>query len=123
MGLGKTLQTLTWLVWLRAQSGGARPSLVICPKSVTDNWRAEVEHFSPGLRVRVWPSGGVEGLPAETGSADLHVINYAQLRGVGDALAKKEFLAVILDEGQFIKNPASITARLASACAPRTGSS
>lgn len=113
MGLGKTLQTLTWLVWLRAQPGGARPSLVVCPKSVTDNWRAEVEHFAPGLRVRVWPSGAVEKLPTEIRSADLHVINYAQLRSIGEALAKKDFLAVILDEGQFIKNPASITARLA----------
>ncbi|MEP6672892.1 MAG: DEAD/DEAH box helicase [Chthoniobacter sp.] len=113
MGLGKTLQTLTWLLWLRAQPEGARPSLVVCPKSVTDNWRAEVEHFAPGLRVRVWPSGGVENFPAEIKSADLHVINYAQLRSIGDALAKKEFLAVILDEGQFIKNPTSITARLA----------
>jgi hypothetical protein len=113
MGLGKTLQTLTWLVWLRAQPGGARSSLVICPKSVTDNWRAEVEHFAPGLRVRVWHRWDVDQLPAETNSADLHVINYAQLRSVGEALAKKGFLAVILDEGQFIKNPTSITARLA----------
>jgi hypothetical protein len=113
MGLGKTLQTLTWLVWLRGQPDGARPSLVVCPKSVTDNWRAEVEHFAPGLRVRVWHRTDVDRLPAELNSADLHVINYAQLRSIGDALAKKRFLAVILDEGQFIKNPTSITARLA----------
>ena len=113
MGLGKTLQTLTWLVWLRAQSETPLPSLVICPKSVTDNWRAEVEHFAPGLRVRIWQRHDVGALPDETGGADLHVINYAQLRTVGEALAKITFLAVILDEGQFIKNPTSITARLA----------
>ena len=113
MGLGKTLQTLTWLVWLRAQPDGERPSLVICPKSVTDNWRAEVERFAPGLRVRVWQRNDVDKLPAELAGADLHVINYAQLRSVGEALAKTAFLAVILDEGQFIKNPTSITARLA----------
>ena len=113
MGLGKTLQTLTWLVWLRAQSATAQPSLVICPKSVTDNWRAEVERFAPELRVRIWQRHDVGALPSETASADLHVLNYAQLRTVGDALAKIGFLAVILDEGQFIKNPTSITARLA----------
>ncbi len=113
MGLGKTLQTLTWLVWLRAQPDGAKASLVICPKSVTDNWRAEVERFAPGLRVRVWQRTDVDKLPGATDSADLHVINYAQLRSVGEALAKTAFLAVILDEGQFIKNPTSITARLA----------
>ena len=119
MGLGKTLQTLTWLVWLRAQATAPQPSLVICPKSVTDNWRAEVERFAPGLRVRIWQRHDVGALPDETASADLHVVNYAQLRSVGEALAKIGFLAVILDEGQFIKNPTSITARLA--CSLRAG--
>src|SRR5207249_8115840 len=64
MGLGKTLQTLTWLSWLRqnrasvpaADNGETRqtpadaapntsdaaaavlPTLVVCPKSVMDNW-------------------------------------------------------------------------------------
>ena len=115
MGLGKTVQTLTWLAWLRETGGEKRPALVICPKSVADNWRAEVEQFYPGLRVRVWSRTDIAGLPKETASADLHVINYAQLRTVGDAVAKIQFLAVILDEGQFIKNPDSITAKLARA--------
>ncbi len=113
MGLGKTLQTLTWLVWLREQSKDPRPAIVICPKSVTDNWRAEAERFAPGLRIRVWPGGELGRLPSEVSNADLHVINYAQLRSLGTALAKLEFLAVILDEGQFIKNPSSATAQIA----------
>ena len=67
MGLGKTLQTLAWLVWLREQgqwaiasarstrdsaSTPALPSLVVCPKSVMDNWHAEAARFTPGLRVK-----------------------------------------------------------------------
>ncbi len=113
MGLGKTLQTLTWLVWLREQTVEPLPALVVCPKSVTDNWRAEAERFAPGLRIRVWSGGDLSKLTRETGTADLHVINYAQLRSVGAPLAKAEFLAVILDEGQFIKNPSSSTAQIA----------
>jgi hypothetical protein len=130
MGLGKTVQTLAWLEWLRqtrnektgtvaphsqlsiSQSSNL-PSLVVCPKSVSDNWRAEAERFLPGLRVRVWHSSDIKSLPALVNSAELQVINYAQLRTVGDDLARTEFLAVILDEGQYIKNPASITAQLA----------
>ncbi len=115
MGLGKTLQTLTWLAWLRELPGAEalRPSLVVCPKSVSDNWRAESERFYPGLRVRVWGGTQLSALPKQTASADLHVINYAQLRSIGQVLTQVKFLAVILDEGQFIKNPSSATAQLA----------
>jgi hypothetical protein len=147
MGLGKTLQTLAWLLWLRAssstfqcrdnalaspplaQSNAAAtelatlecranqplPSLVVCPKSVTDNWRAEVGRFAPGLRVKIWHGSDAEDLPSLTGTADLHVLNYAQLRLVGESLARTDFQAVILDEGQYIKNPASQTAQIARA--------
>jgi superfamily II DNA or RNA helicase len=136
MGLGKTVQTLAWIEWLRQSAGRSRgnethsgsesqslvtstateqkaPSLVVCPKSVADNWRAEAERFLPTLRVRVWHASDIKSLPALLDSAELHVINYAQLRTVGDELARTDFLAVILDEGQYIKNPASITAQLA----------
>ncbi|MCG3146961.1 MAG: RNA polymerase-associated protein RapA [Verrucomicrobiae bacterium] len=102
MGLGKTLQALTWLAWLRSQPGNAeRPVLVVCPKSVMDNWRVEAERFVPGLRVQL----GTAKKAAET---DLVVVNYTQLRALGTS---GSWLAVILDEGQYIKNPDSLTAK------------
>lgn len=132
MGLGKTLQTLTWLTWLREQSRAGvspvpqkqrgkagetpallSPSLVVCPKSVTDNWRAEAERFTPGLRVKVWGSGEFDSLLDHLKDADLHVLNYTQLRTIGEGLAPAQWLAVILDEGQYIKNPSSQTAMVA----------
>ena len=69
MGLGKTLQTLAWLLWLREQPAAARDSraLVVCPKSVMDNWHAEAARFTPGLRVRVWPAGELAKLRHRTG--------------------------------------------------------
>ncbi len=121
MGLGKTLQTLTWLAWMRdgGQTGAGTPtaltapSLVVCPKSVTDNWRAEAEHFFPSLKVRLWPARELKSFAGQLASADLHVLNYSQLRLVADDLARAEFHAVILDEGQYIKNPSSLTAQVA----------
>jgi len=121
MGLGKTIQTLTWLAWLREQaaaekrgdSGSVAPVLVVCPKSVCDNWRAEGERFVAGLRIRVWGGDEVKSLRTSTDTADIHIINYAQLRTIGESLAKIDFLAVILDEGQYIKNPTSMTAIIA----------
>ncbi|HAM72065.1 MAG TPA: serine/threonine protein phosphatase, partial [Verrucomicrobiales bacterium] len=110
MGLGKTLQTLSWILWLRGRSPeeAGRPSLVVCPKSVMENWRSEAAKFAPALRVRVMSSG--ESVFENVGAADLHVMNYAHLRLLGDRLTEVRWLAVILDEGQFIKNPDSQSA-------------
>ena len=115
MGLGKTLQTLTWLAWLQAQPGPVRPALVVCPKSVMDNWRTEAERFVPGLRVTLWRGVGVAKLRAAVAATDLLVVNYALLRSLAEPLAGIPWLAAILDEGQSIKNPESQTAKAARA--------
>jgi hypothetical protein len=123
MGLGKTLQTLVWIAWLRRSRpsvdpdpGSAPPplpSLVVCPKSVMDNWRAEAERFTPDLRVKVWSTLTLSKLGQHLNEAQIHVVNYAQLRLAEGHLTPIRWLAVILDEGQFIKNPDSQTAQAA----------
>ncbi len=121
MGLGKTLQTLAWLAWLRTplpQTPDAKthpPSLVVCPKSVTDNWRAEAERFYPSLRVRIWRGEPAEELITARETCDLIVINYSQLRFLSPTIASVPWLAAILDEAQYIKNPDSQTAQAARA--------
>lgn len=95
------------------ESTGPLPSLVVCPKSVCDNWRAESERFIEGMKVRVWGTDDVKSMPALVHTVDLHIINYAQLRTVGEELARLDFQVVILDEGQYIKNPSSMTAAIA----------
>ncbi len=112
MGLGKTLQTLTWIAWLRSEQQVKEPLLVICPKSVQDNWRGEVERFFPQLKVEVWnrASAGKTGLG---GTSDLLIIHYAQLRIHEELLRQVEWGAIILDEAQAIKNPTSQNAQAA----------
>ena len=109
MGLGKTLQTLAWLAWLKTRNGKhAKPSLVICPASVLHNWRREAERFTPHLKVLVLESGAARhNLRKQIPQYDLIVTNYALLRRDLAALQKFSFSAVILDEAQFIKNPAA----------------
>jgi len=142
MGLGKTLQTLAWLLWLHEQANGGTaavqkngdsatatqserpdapppnsvpPTLVVCPKSVMDNWHAEATRFTSALRVKSWPASQLSGFRDQLGSADIHVINYSQLRLLGESLIPTRWLAVVLDEGQYIKNPSSQTAQVARA--------
>src|SRR5260221_7646890 len=118
MGLGKTLQTLTWLAWLRG--GGAEalpaqdqaavngsgngivilPSLVVCPKSVMDNWRGEAQRFCAGLRVRLWEGEDAAALASARAEADIIVLNYAQLRSLSPEIAQHRWQVAILDEAQ-----------------------
>ncbi|MFM8470586.1 MAG: DEAD/DEAH box helicase, partial [Limisphaerales bacterium] len=109
MGLGKTLQTLIWLAWLKARNPkNPQPSLVICPASVLHNWRREAEKFVPHMKVLVLQSGaGRHSLRKQIPQHDIIVTNYALLRRDLEELNKFEFGALVLDEAQFIKNPAA----------------
>jgi SNF2 domain-containing protein/helicase-like protein len=118
MGLGKTLEALAWLAWLRETTLNAQPStpnssLVVCPKSVMDNWHAEANRFYPDLRVRLWRGEPGSELSAARENCDLLVINYTQLRYLSPEIASAPWLAAILDEAQYIKNPSSQTAQAA----------
>jgi SNF2 family DNA or RNA helicase len=61
----------------------------------------------------VLEAAGRKELEAALQHADVLVVNYAQLRFGVEALALREWLAVILDEGQHIKNPDSQSAQAA----------
>ncbi len=133
MGLGKTLQTLAWLLHLstlklklRSSTGGpaAKPFrvLVVCPKSVMVNWQLETARFAPSLTTTAFTSALLTPTSAPASdsqlsalNAQLLVANYTQLRLYADAFAAESWDAVILDEGQNIKNPASATASAARA--------
>jgi len=113
MGLGKTIQSITWILWLRSRYRNAWPCLVVCPKSVLDVWATEFAKAAPELKVQVLRDK--EELDLEVLYKDYHVMvmNYAQLRGCIDLLESVKWLAVILDEGQHIKNPDSKAAKAA----------
>ena len=53
MGLGKTLQTISFLGYLRFIRGINGPHLVITPKSTLDNWQREFNRWIPDIKVLV----------------------------------------------------------------------
>jgi SNF2 family DNA or RNA helicase len=107
MGLGKTAQTILWLSWLieQSKSSESRCSLIVAPKSVVPNWIAEVTKFAPHLRIRIVDGHTVEELPQLHRSHDLLVTTYALLRLHNVQFVGQPWLAAVLDEAQFIKNP------------------
>ena len=52
-GLGKTLQTIAFLGYLKFHRGTAGPHLVAVPKSTLDNWSREVAKWVPGFNALV----------------------------------------------------------------------
>jgi len=135
MGLGKTVQTLAWLLHLaenpqvRNTNIGAEPvppfrCLVVCPKSVTHGWLTEAARFAPGFAIAAFapvnPRAIKEAIEGTGGSAPrILVANYTQLRLHAAAFRGVEWDAVVLDEGQFIKNPSSQVAVVARALRSR----
>jgi hypothetical protein len=127
MGLGKTVQTLAYLLAVRAggpltpdQRPDPRPALVVCPMSVIGNWRREAERFAPGLPVLVHHGVGRGRGESFRRAAEEHAVvvtSYALLQRDLDHFAGVRWSAVVLDEAQNIKNPETRQARAARALA------
>jgi SNF2 family DNA or RNA helicase len=116
MGLGKTVQTLAFLLQERAAGRAEGPSLVVCPTSVVRNWHDEAARFAPDLRVLVHHGADRargKDLRAAVADADLVLTSYPLLRSDAAALAGDRLVRVVLDEAQQIKNPDTAQARAA----------
>ena len=53
MGLGKTMQTLAFLLLEKSKGRLEKPALIVIPTSVLPNWEAELERFAPDLHVHL----------------------------------------------------------------------
>jgi SWI/SNF-related matrix-associated actin-dependent regulator of chromatin subfamily A member 5 len=115
MGLGKTLQTIAFLAYLRENRGVRGPHMVIVPKSVVGNWMREIKKWCPAIRaVRM---GGTkaerlhfetEHLPKDPATGRYHwdvlVTSYEGLLRERGKLSKIEWRYLIIDEAHRIKN-------------------
>lgn len=114
MGLGKTLQTLTWLQMERHdEAARGKPSLIVCPTSLVDNWGDEAEKFTPNLRVLKIHGADRHEHWDKVAESDLIVTSYALLRRDLDEYLKHEFAVAVLDEAQHIKNRSTQNAKAA----------
>lgn len=137
MGLGKTLQTLALLLKFKRteeravfqydlmkdgqldlfatshQQEQVQPaSLIVLPTSLVHNWDSEIQKFTPSLKVykHVGPQRKTR---AELENAvfyyDIILTTYGTVRNDAEQLVKLKFFYLILDESQYVKNPASKT--------------
>jgi SNF2 family DNA or RNA helicase len=124
MGLGKTIQVLALLDARRQISGdggddrrnGAearRPSLVVVPRSLVFNWKAEAARFTPELRFLDHSTPDRIRDAGHFGEYDVVLTTYALLRKEAELFMGVEFDYAILDEAQAIKNADSQAAKAA----------
>ncbi|XP_074323523.1 putative helicase CHR10 isoform X1 [Apium graveolens] len=122
MGLGKTLQAISFLSYLKACRNIPGPFLVLCPLSVTDGWVSETASFAPKLRVlsyvgdkdhrrslrkniydHVKAEGDVTSFPF-----DVLLTTYDIALMDQDFLSQFQWYYSIIDEAQRLKNPSSV---------------
>lgn len=111
MGLGKTIQTISLLLHEKERLGKfSAPVLLIAPTSVVTNWEREIGKFAPGLQTYIH-----RGIDRLRGAAmrnaikdkDVMLTSYPVARLDAESIQPINWLAVILDEAQNIKNPAA----------------
>lgn len=103
MGLGKTVQVLAFFSHLDFK----RPTLIVAPTSLLFNWRREIEKFLPGASLYV--HNGKQRLESaeELKTYGIILTSYALLRQDQELFQSIQYETIVLDEGQYIKNPDS----------------
>ena len=112
MGLGKTLQALAHILAEKDTGRNkGRPSLVIAPTSVVENWQCEAAKFAPDLRVIILQGADRHRRFDQIPSADVVLTSYALLTRDLETYATHTFHILALDEAQHIKNPGAKVSR------------
>ena len=109
MGLGKTIQMLAVILsYVNEEGKGAKPSLVVCPSSLTLNWLGEANKFAPSLKVCVISGNALEREKKiqQIEKYNLVITSYDSLKRDIDFYEERnyQFKYMIADEAQYIKN-------------------
>ncbi|MGM9986040.1 MAG: DEAD/DEAH box helicase [Bacillaceae bacterium] len=106
MGLGKSAQTIAYLLYGKQTRLLTGPALIVCPTSVLGNWQREIEKFAPSLSVSLHYGGNrkKEALETHFQEADIVLTSYALVALDEEALTDVNWSTIVLDEAQNIKN-------------------
>lgn len=111
MGLGKTVQTLAHVLVEKEKGRLNAPALIVCPKSLLPNWRAEAARFAPSLRVLCITGTQRKALLDSVSEHDLVITTYPLLARDIDVLMQQKFAMCVCDEAQQLKNHKTQMAR------------
>ncbi|MEG4491426.1 DEAD/DEAH box helicase [Microcoleus sp. D3_18_C4] len=107
MGLGKSIELITFLLHLQEQNALEAPTLLVCPTSLLGNWEREVKKFGPTLKVLVHHGDKrAKGKAFATAikGKDLIITSYALVFRDAKEFQGIKWQGLVLDEAQNIKN-------------------
>lgn len=104
MGMGKTLQIIAYLLNRKAK-GNLRPSLIVMPLSILENWKNEISKFAPSiLPIMIYQGEYRQQLLETIPNYDLTFSTYETIARDQLYLGRINWKLVISDESQRIKN-------------------
>jgi uncharacterized Zn finger protein len=104
MGLGKTIQVITFLLKLKEEGALLKKKvLIVVPASLATNWQREIEKFAPPLKAAVY-HGSKRTMPVD---AEIIITTYGLARIDHKQLCEQDWICLITDETQNLKNPAN----------------
>ena len=110
MGLGKTIQLITVIMSYieNTKPKDQKPSIVVCPSSLTLNWENEIKKFAPSLKALVIHGNAFERHTElkKIPKYNIIITSYDLLKRDIDIYKELnfEFKYIIADEAQYIKN-------------------
>lgn len=105
MGLGKTVQTLAFLQLLKDRDELDKPTLIVMPTSLIGNWKNEINKFTPNLSYMELYGIDRANKFKDIEKYDIILTTYQLAQRDEEKYQSKNFLYIILDEAQKIKNP------------------
>ena len=112
-GLGKTLQSISFLGFLKESKGIRGPHLVIAPKSTLSNWLREVNRWCPSLVAFKFHGDQAEREKMkqehlQPGKFEVCITSYEIAIKESSTLRKFNWCYLVIDEAHRIKNEKSI---------------
>jgi SNF2 family DNA or RNA helicase len=105
MGLGKTAQAIAFINSLYLSEKQPISALVVAPKTLIENWKAEFDKFGKGISVSIYHGTSREGtLKKFKENGGVLLTTYNTLLNDIEALAPMSFHCMFIDEAQYIKN-------------------
>jgi uncharacterized Zn finger protein len=107
MGLGKTIQVITLLLKLKDDGDLTLQNrvLIVAPTTLLTNWEREIAKFAPQLNTGIFHGSARDmKLLAQT---EIIITTYGSVRTDKAVLSKDNWLCLVIDEAQNIKNTAA----------------